>query len=75
MDGLFADSKTGDKFKEIAKARKANIDQAFSDANTKIAGTIQKAKSQIQTSSQPMVIIVELDEQSKIKTISRLLNN
>jgi len=75
MDGLFADSKTGDKFKEIAKARKANTDQAFSDANTKIAGTIQKAKSQIQTSSQPMVIIVELDEQSKIKTISRLLNN
>ncbi len=71
MDGIFADSKTPARFKETAKTGKETAQKAYDQIKSSFTDTIQKVKAQTQSPTQPLVLVVELDDQGAVKKVSK----
>ncbi|HEX2916684.1 MAG TPA: hypothetical protein VH186_38340 [Chloroflexia bacterium] len=72
MDGLFADSKTRDQFHDVAQKNKATASSAYGQVDNILYDTMSKVSAQLKEVDAPLQIVVELDDQGKIKKVSKL---
>ena len=70
MDGLFADSDTARRFNETASTGKAKAKENFDKADKNLVDTTQMVS--LMDNIQVSGLVVELDDQGKIKKASRL---
>lgn len=71
-DGLFNDAEIQKKFEDLAKNGKVKVEQSYKQVDGVVGETIQKVKAQVQTAGQPLLIVVELDSQGRIKKASKV---
>ncbi len=73
MDGFLVNSKKQDNFQKFATTGKTTTSQTFAQANTAFSSNIQLVKSQIQESSQPLLLLGELNTQGKLIKVSQVV--
>ncbi len=74
MDGLFVNGEKQQNFKKAAEVGKNNAAQAYTQTNASLAGTVEKVKLDVREASQPLLLVVELDGQGKLKKVSKLVS-
>lgn len=73
MDGLFSSEKKPLAFKEAAKKGRENSTTSATKLDTVFSDTLKKLNEQVKLSSEPLILIGELDNQSNLTKINRVV--